>query len=178
MSSLLNMNEEAENGFPLAYLISIRSYGTWLHGDERGSVDRHGYNVYGTPRMRPSKILEDFMKEEMKGEPFLLDKPRRIVILATVKEVCEHRGYELLAANIRTNHLHSVVSAQVKPEAIINAFKAYATRRLRENQLAEAEQKVWSRGKSRRYLWKPKHVERAIDYVLFGQGGEIPDFDD
>jgi len=127
------MNEEAENGFPLAYLISIRSYGTWLHADERSSVDRHGYNVYGTPRLRPSKILEDFMKEEMKDEPFLLDKPRRVVILAAVKGVCEHRGYELLAANIRTNHLHSVVSAQVKPEKIANAFKAYATRRLREN---------------------------------------------
>jgi REP element-mobilizing transposase RayT len=172
------MNEQPENGFPLAYLISIRSYGTWLHGDERGSVDRHGYNVYGTPRLRPSKSLQDFMKEEMKGQPFLLDKARRVSILATVKKVCEHRGYELLAANIRTYHLHSVVSAQVKPEKIINEFKAYATRHLRENQLAEAKQKVWSRGKSRRYLWKQKHVERAIDYVLFGQGGEIPDFDD
>jgi hypothetical protein len=25
---------------PLAYLITFRCYGTWLHGDERGSVDR------------------------------------------------------------------------------------------------------------------------------------------
>jgi hypothetical protein len=25
---------------PLAYLISFRAYGTWLHGDRRGSVDR------------------------------------------------------------------------------------------------------------------------------------------
>ncbi len=58
-----------------------------------------------------------------------------------------------------------------------NEFKAYATRKLRDKGLAEANQKVWSRGKSRRYLWKMKHVERAIDYVLFGQGGEIPDFD-
>jgi len=23
----------------------------------------------------------------------------------------------------------------------------------------------WARGKSRRYLWKPKHVTQAIDYV-------------
>src|SRR5262249_42685946 len=33
---------------PLAYLITFRCYGTWLHGDERGSTDRHR-NQYGTP---------------------------------------------------------------------------------------------------------------------------------
>ena len=38
---------------PLAYLITFRSYGTWLHGDERGSVDRF-HNVYGTPRLPPN----------------------------------------------------------------------------------------------------------------------------
>ena len=35
----------------------------------------------------------------------------------------------------------------------------------------------WARGRSRRYLWKPQHVARAIFYVLYGQG-DIPDFDD
>jgi hypothetical protein len=29
-----------ENTFPLAYLITLRTFGTWLHGDERGSVSR------------------------------------------------------------------------------------------------------------------------------------------
>jgi hypothetical protein len=38
---------------PLAYLITFRSYGTWLHGDPRGSVDRF-HNVYGKPRLPPS----------------------------------------------------------------------------------------------------------------------------
>jgi hypothetical protein len=31
---------------PLAYFITFRAYGTWLHGDKRGSVDRHN-NRYG-----------------------------------------------------------------------------------------------------------------------------------
>ena len=33
---------------PLAYFITFRAYGTWLHGDERGAVDRR-HNDYGTP---------------------------------------------------------------------------------------------------------------------------------
>ena len=34
--------------FALAYFITFRCYGTWLHGDERGSVDRF-HNIYGMP---------------------------------------------------------------------------------------------------------------------------------
>jgi REP element-mobilizing transposase RayT len=171
------MNEYPESGFPLAYLITIRSFGTWLHGDERGSVDRHGYNVYGTPRMFQSEVLKGFMKQQMKEEPFLLDKTERVCILEAVKEVCDFRGYELLAVNIRTNHFHAVVAARTKPEKIANEFKSYATRRLREKGLAETQQTVWARGRSRRYLWKARHVETAIEYVLFGQGDEIPEFE-
>ena len=26
---------------PIGYLVTFRCYGTWLHGDERGSFDRH-----------------------------------------------------------------------------------------------------------------------------------------
>ncbi len=41
------------NKFPLAYLISFRCYGTWLHGDKRGSMSRK-QNKYGTPRIAPN----------------------------------------------------------------------------------------------------------------------------
>jgi hypothetical protein len=58
------MNEYPESNYPIAYLITIRSYGTWLHGNEKGSIDRHGFNIFGTPRMFQSQILSDFMKQE------------------------------------------------------------------------------------------------------------------
>jgi REP element-mobilizing transposase RayT len=170
------MNETITEPSPLAYLITIRTYGTWLHGDEKGSIDRHGFNTYGAPRMFRSKILKDLVKEEMKEEAVLLDKSQRVCVLNATKEVCDFRGYELLAVNIRTNHLHAVISSIVKPEKITNDIKAYATRRLRENGLIGKEKIVWSRGKSRRYLWTKKHIEIANDYVLLGQGGEIPEF--
>ena len=34
------MRDFDDNEFPLAYLITFRCYGTWLHGDERGSYRR------------------------------------------------------------------------------------------------------------------------------------------
>jgi hypothetical protein len=38
-----------DNHTPVGYLITFRSYGTWLHGRE-GSVDRF-HNAYGRPKL-------------------------------------------------------------------------------------------------------------------------------
>ena len=165
------------NEFPLDYLITIRCFGTWVHGDARTTVDRHGLNVYGR-RRRPANVkLEELMRRNMNQDAILLSDDQRAVVDQAIREVCQYRQYTLLAANVRTNHFHVVVSAQSKPEPIADAFKSYATRKLRGAGLMEHQVRPWARGKSRRYLWKSKHVLRAIDYVLYGQG-EIPDFDD
>jgi len=95
-----------------------------------------------------------------------------------IREVCEHRGYWLRAINVRTNHVHTVVSAELKPEPILQAFQAYATRKLREKALLTRDIKPWARHGSTPYLWKERHVARAIEYVLYGQGDELPSFDD
>ncbi|HYH84729.1 MAG TPA: transposase [Pyrinomonadaceae bacterium] len=118
------------------------------------------------------------MKQKMRQTPFLLDTAQRAVVEDAIREVCEYRNYVLKAVNARTNHVHSVVSAQAKPEPVINAFKSYATRKLRDSHLLTPETRAWSRGGSRRYLWKPRHVALAIEYVLYGQGDVPFEIDD
>ena len=167
-----------DNVFPLAYLITVRAFGTWLHGDERGSVDMHGKNYYGSPDISPNQKLQKIMTENLTQSAVLFNDEQRKVVEIAVKEVCEHRGYYLQALNARTNHVHAVVSAQCKPEIIANAFKSYSTRKLREENLVSSELKLWSRGRSRRYLWKERHVVLAIDYVLYGQGDVPFELDD
>ncbi|MDT5157455.1 MAG: hypothetical protein QOH51_1812 [Acidobacteriota bacterium] len=128
-----------DNVFPMAYLVTFRCYGSWLHGDERGSVDVHGKNIFGTPDIASNPKLKGLMQKELKNSPFLLDQKQRRVVEESIREVCRHRGYTLQAVNARSNHVHAVVSAQSKPELIINAFKAYATRKLREMNLLPPE---------------------------------------
>lgn len=61
-------SEWDDNQFPLAYHITIRTYGTWLHGDKRHSVDTHdNYNTYGAPDRGPDKKLNEIMKANMKN---------------------------------------------------------------------------------------------------------------
>ena len=68
-----------DSKYPLAYLITLRCFGTWLHGDDREAVDRHGFNLYGTPRRRASPNLQAAMKTNMRVEPILFSEAQREV---------------------------------------------------------------------------------------------------
>lgn len=154
-----------DNEFPLAYLITFRTYGTWLHGDERYSINRSNRGVQGTVKLAPNVPLNQKMQQEMKQPPTILDTFQRTAVDHAVRELCIAREYVLHALNVR-----SVVRAAAKPERIADAMKAFATKRLRELGLIESTTRLWARGRSRRYLWKPRHVEAAISYVLYSQG--------
>jgi REP element-mobilizing transposase RayT len=160
-----------------AYLITFRCYGTWLHGDERGSVDRRYYNQYGAQKIKPDAETEQRKAGQLKAEPFVLDARCRKVVEAAIKEVCQIRSYILFGLHVRTNHAHIVVGNAGKPERMLDSFKAYATRALRQAGLIDTDQKAWSRHGSTRYLWTEEHIATAVNYVVNGQGDELPTFD-
>lgn len=160
-----------------AYLITFRCYGTWLHGDERGSVDRRYYNRLGTPKITPNNETVERNARLMKDSEVVLDANARAVVESAIRDVCSFRGYALYAINVRTNHVHVVVSNSETPERMMNTFKAYGTRKLRSTKSVSGDSKLWSRHGSTIYLWADEHIAAAIDYVVNGQGGELPKFD-
>jgi REP element-mobilizing transposase RayT len=165
-----------DNDHPLAYLITFRTYGTWLHGDERGSIDRY-HNQYRGPRVAPNPILEGQHRTKLKSQPVLLDEAQRPVVKQAIKEVCTHRAWRLYALNVRTNHAHVVVNTiSAKLEFALRDFKSYSTRALRSANLWPFDHSPWVDGGSTRYLWKEHSVSAACDYVLYGQGDDLPDF--
>jgi len=171
------MRDFDDNEFPLAYLITFRCYGTWLHGDARGSMDR-AHNVYSTPKISPNKSLERSNRRRLKNPQITLNSRQRDVVEKSVRGVCEYRKYGLHAINVRTNHAHSVVTGMCKPEVILDAFKAYSTRALRAAGLIRINQKPWARHGSTIYLWKEPDVAKAIAYVMLGQGDDLFTLDD
>jgi REP element-mobilizing transposase RayT len=154
------------NEFPLAYLITFRCYGTWLHGDERGSYRRNSRLLTGVSLIPPRPLLEGAERQQLKHPPLKLNKKQRTIVEQAVRDVCKHRRYRMRAINVRTNHAHSVVSALSRPEPILDAFKSYSTRALRAAGLLSGEVKPWARHGSTIYLWKERDVEGAIEYVL------------
>ena len=162
---------------PLAYFITFRTYGTWLHGDKRGSIDRF-HNRYRDPYMPSNDQWHRYNIEQLKREPLILTADQRNSVESAIRETCDIRRWSLQALNVRTNHAHSVVSANRKASLVLNALKANATRELRENGLWPHNFSPWADKGSKRRLWNERSVSRAIDYVLYGQGDELPDFDD
>lgn len=106
----------------------------------------------------------------MLQDPYLLDPAARAAVLAAIRKHCAHRGWNLLAAHVRSNHVHAIVEAETPPERIMNEFKAYASRELNRSGSDGTSRKRWARHGSTRWLWKDEDVRQALQYVIDEQG--------
>jgi REP element-mobilizing transposase RayT len=153
----------------MRYFITFACYGTHLHGDASGIVDQH-HNTFGSPFAEASPQRRAAKLEQMDQAPYCLDHDRRAAVISALREVCLHRKWILLAAHARTNHVHVVVEAEVRPEMMMNTFKSYASRALNRLRNDEPGRKRWARHGSTRWLFKDEDVQEAIRYVISGQG--------
>ena len=160
---------------PLAYLITFRTYGTWLPGDPRGSIDRF-HNIYRGKRAEPNEIRRDQAIKKLKSPPVILNAEQRKAVSDAILEVCEYRSWKLFAKNVRTNHVHGVISAAANANRVLNDLKAYATRKLNDRNLWNMPHSPWVDKGSKRMLWTEEHIYHACDYVLNGQGDDLPEF--
>ncbi len=106
----------------------------------------------------------------MKQAPYLLDRERRAVVLEALRNVCLYRDWNLLAAHVRTNHVHVVVESETHPEKVLNDFKSYTSRELKRLKGEKPDRKRWARHGSTRWLWKDRDMQEAIHYVVEQQG--------
>ncbi len=154
---------------PIAYFITFSCYGTHLHGHESGSVDKF-HNRYGTAFLPSDEVLHRKEANRMKQPPYIIDNARASVILNAVIETARYRQWNLLAAHVRSTHVHIVVQGLAEPEKIMNALKSYASRALNQAGYENSERKRWTRHGSTRYIWKVEDLEKVIHYVLHEQG--------
>jgi REP element-mobilizing transposase RayT len=121
-------------GEPLAYFLTWTSYGTWLPGDERGWVAKPG------AFRKPNPELQEAARQLMTEPELILDNEQRRIVEQTIADHCRIRHWHLHVVNVRTNHVHVVVTANGRdPEDVLNQFKAWCTRKLKEHALRESE---------------------------------------
>jgi REP element-mobilizing transposase RayT len=160
---------------PLAFFLTWTTYGTWLPGDERGWVDKPGHF------REANGWLRTLAKMRMTEEAITMDGAQRQVVEETIRQHCSIRNWHLHAVSARSNHVHVVVTAAGRdPDDVINQFKAWCTRRLKEHQRSRGvnERDVranwWTQRGSRRWLNDEASLSAAIDYVVEGQGAPTP----
>jgi REP element-mobilizing transposase RayT len=160
---------------PLAYLITFRTYGTWLAGDKRGSTDKC-HNLYKSAFADSNVIREQQQALKLKSEPFVMNGRSRLAVREAIEEVCRFRKWAPYALNVRTNHIHAVVRRS-DPDKILGDLKRYSSRRLRDLDLWRHKHSPWPDKGSKRNLWNENHISAAVEYVLSGQGSDLPEFD-
>jgi len=166
-----------DTDIPLAVFFTFRCYGTWLHGDERGSVDRHN-NKYGSQRIPANSNWRKHSEKLLLHPPVALNAASRKSVEKAIRDLCVKRNWTLLAINVRTNHIHVVIGIGAKrPKDALIALKANATRQLREDGLWPHDHTPWADKGSRQNLWNEKSIWEACNYVLNEQGDKLPDFD-
>ncbi len=52
----------------------------------------------------------------MLQDAYVLDKENRAIVLASIERHCAYRGWNLLAAHVRSNHLHIIVESRTRPK--------------------------------------------------------------
>lgn len=99
---------------PLAYHLTWTTYGSWLPGDDRGWVARDQFAIQSPDPARyesASRFLVD--------DPVLLDDAQRAIVDQTIVDHCAFRGWTLHARNVRTQHIHVVLTASSSPETAL-----------------------------------------------------------
>jgi hypothetical protein len=91
-------HEEFRNDhIAVAFLITFRTYGTWLHGDTRGSVDRL-HNRYGTPKLSPNPRRQRYEQSLLKQPPVRLSLKQREAAADGIREICKKKDWGLWAS--------------------------------------------------------------------------------
>ena len=152
---------------PLAYFLTWTTYGSWLPGDERGWFKKPG------EFQAPDAKREEGARRLLTEPPLTLDPGQRAAVERTIAEHCRIRGWHLHAVNCRTRHVHVVVTAPARaPDVVMDQFKAWCTRRLKERDRVGSSagrpvrQNWWTQRGSKRWLNDATSLEGAIRYVL------------
>lgn len=146
------------------YLLTWRTYGSWLPGDERGWVDERR-NGRGEPMHGSDLRLEEAARAMMKAAPVILGDAQRRLVDNAIRAVCSAKEWPLHAINVRTNHVHVVVSSPTSGDRAQVALKAAATHLLRARGSMPPGDVLWSRGGSQRRLTHEEALWAAVDYV-------------
>jgi hypothetical protein len=153
----------------IAFFHTWTTYGTWLPGDERGWFKRgRGLQTPDARRRFEAALL-------MAEDALFLDDGQRRLVEQTIREHCRIRKWTLHAVNCRTNHVHVVVTANRAPDEVREQFKAWCTRKLKEQQCCIQvggvllRQHWWTERGWDDYIDDEVELALAIAYVLYGQ---------
>ena len=161
------------------WFLTWRTYGSWLPGKE-GFVgyyrtsDGHRVidNVPGTTATEDIPDLRRSMQESTTGPAIFLSIKQAEALLKQFHETAVHRGWQLDAVAVMSNHVHLVfgVDGDPNPSDLLRDFKSYASRTLNRLGPKLHAPRWFADGGSKRLLISESSRIGAIRYVRYQDG--------
>jgi len=149
----------------IAYFLTWTTYGTWLPGDARGWVSHHDGSA-NTPYRTGDPERETRARHAMKHRPVTLTPAMRGGVESAVRHAARGEGWHLHALNVRSNHVHVVLTAPDRaPERVMASLKAWASRHLNQAAGPDRPGRWWTRHGSTRYIKTEASLRAAVEYV-------------
>ncbi len=153
---------------PIAYFITWTTYGSWLPGDARGWVKR-GAGLQAADSQR-----EQTARLKMTEDAVVLTPAQRQIVDEVIVQHCQIRRWTPHARNVRTNHVHAVVTAATAPETVREQLKAWGSRRLSEHAELSGHgsdgcRRWWTEKGDIEWIFEEWRLVDVIEYVLHCQ---------
>ncbi len=150
--------------FPLAYHITFGTYGTRLHGDERGTVDRR-QNTPGEPIIGRDDDWQQLEASQLNFPPVQLSDEQRLYVEQIIPAICARGGWAYHTCAARRDHLHVELSASAEGKAARKWLKRWLGEALSKRWPLPQGARWFAVGGSVHSIWNRKYFERVFGYI-------------
>ena len=150
----------------LAFHITWGTYGTRLHGDPRGTVDRKR-NAYGQPVLKYDEHRWKREQSLLRFPPVIFTRPQMIVVESLLPEICQRGGWIHRAGAAGPDHVHEILTSRNDPETIRRLLKRWLGQSLAEQCALPDGATWWAECGSIRWIFEEDgdYYDRARRYV-------------
>jgi len=149
---------------PLGYFLSWGSYGTRLHGDPRGTVDRNN-TQHGDPVLGPDEERWEYERGKMRFSPVVLTRDQRLFAECTVPKVCERGLWKYHTCAAAPDHIHVILPSEHEPKTIRRILKRWLGQAMSERWPLEDGATWWAECGSIKWLIDVPYFANATSNV-------------
>jgi REP element-mobilizing transposase RayT len=152
-------------GRPLAYHITFGTYGTRLHGDPRGTVDRE-HNQFGEPILGPDPERQREEASRLNFEPVYFTLEQREFIESVIPSICERGGWQYVICAAGPDHVHVCLSAPDIPgDRIETWLKRWLTEQLSARWPLLPGARWWAKNGSVKWIFDEAYFRNVKQYI-------------
>ena len=149
---------------PFGYFLSWGTYGTRLHGDARGTVDR-ARAQHTDPVLGPDEERWEYEKGMMKFPPVILTREQRLFAESTIPQLCERGFWTHHTCAVAPDHVHVILTSEQEPKTIRRILKRWLGQALSERWPLADNATWWAECGSIKWLLDQSYFDNASRYV-------------